>query len=274
MSMKIYDAYIIEASPDDLHELLNEFQVAVNEAALENMHQTASSLIAGHELSIVSKAIDIPIDSPLKNFIRDGLSLITGVYYKMSDAENKIRLTQQRNPAFDFSCEVVIYPYGKEFLLKFFTEKKEYLRLLETNNKFRKFDYWDNTDKPDDVPVANWNLRRALWNQFSENGTWAQTGYTRQLYKGLEKLKPQYLTELINERYTFEHRLKMYVDTLTEMKVAANIKDYGLALYSDAVTFAQSDKAATIREEFTEKIQPLLQESITVDFITQPIKKE
>ena len=272
MSTKIFDAFRIACSMEELHDLLSEYQVFVNEAAAELTHERYADLLAVHECNLIKEKIGMEPSSPLKNYLKDGFSLLTALYYKAMDAEQKIKKTGINMPQFDFMCEVVIYPFEGQFLLKFFTSKKEYLDILKTNSRFQEYEYWNNTDRPSYVSDIEWQARSADWDEVIQDMTWAQSGYTRQLYTGLKPLQPSKLVELMNKRYSKPKRLELFAQTILEEQtymdpVWKDKKPY------EITQFIKSDTAKPIIDDIKARIEDLLVEEYTADMLAQT-KKE
>jgi hypothetical protein len=68
----------------------------------------------------------------------------------------------ERDVSYDLDLCVLFAPHNKKILLFPYYEQHEYLGLLK--KYFNDYGYWNNTDKPDDVSVKNWNVRRKSWN--------------------------------------------------------------------------------------------------------------
>lgn len=272
MSTKIFDAFRIVCSMEELHGLLSEYQEYVNEAAVELTHECYTNLLAVHECNLIKQKIGMEYSSPLKNYLKDSFSLLTALYYKVMDAEEKIKKSNQSIPQFDFTCEVVIYPFQGQFLLKFFTSQKAYLDILKTNSRFREYDYWDNSDKPNYVSEMEWLQRAEVWNEVTQDMTWAQSGYTRQLYTGLKPLMPNKLIELMNKRYPKQKRLEIFAKTIFEERLAADPKWQDKKPY-EILNFSASQEAQPLIEEVKAQIAELLVEEYTADMLSQT-KKE
>lgn len=272
MSTKIYDAFRIVCSPEELHDLLSEYQEFVNEAAVELTHECYTNLLAVHECNMVKEKIGMNSSSPLKNYQKKDFSLLTALYYKVMDAEEKIKKTGLNMPQFDFGCEVVVYPFQGQFLLKFFTSQKAYLDILKTNSRFREYEYWNNTDKPNYVSEAEWLQRSEVWDEVTKDMTWAQSGYTRQIYTGLKPLMPNKLIELMNKRYPKEKRLEIFAQTILEERLVEDPDWKNKKMY-EVIHFGKPEEAKPILELIKQEIEEFLVEEYTAEMLSQ-IKKE
>lgn len=272
MSTKIHDAFKIACSMEELHSLLSEYQELVNNTAVELTHSVYTDILAVHELSLIKKKINMDASSPLNNYMKDRFSLLTALYYKVMDAEQKIIKSDINMPQFNFMNEVAIFPYEGIFLLKFFTSKKEYIDILKTNSRFQEYEYWDNTDRPSYVSDVEWEHRSAVWNEVTQDMTWAQSGYTRQLYTGLKPLQPSKLVELMNNRYSKTKRLNIFATTILEEQVAMDPVWKDKKPY-EIIQFVKSDTAKPIIKDIETRIEEFLVEEYTADMLAQT-KKE
>lgn len=257
---------------EELHDLLSEYQEYVNEAAVELTHECYTNLLAVHECNIIKEKIGMEFASPLKNYQIGNFSILSALYYKVMDAEEKIKKSNQSMPQFDFGCEVVIYPYQGQFLLKFFTSRKEYLDILKTNSRFREYDYWDNTDKPNYVSEMEWAQRAEVWDEVIQDMTWAQSGYTRQIYTGLKPILPGKLIELMNKRYPKEKRLDIFAKTILEDRLAAD-PEWQDKNTHEILDFSSSFEAQPMINEIKGQINEFLVEEYTAEMLSKT-KKE
>lgn len=272
MSKKIYDAFRINCSIQELHDLLSEFQELVNEAAVEIAHERYSDLLASHEYSSIANQLGIEQQSPLKNFMKDGFSLLSGLYFKVWDAEQKIKKTGMSMPQFDFSCEVVVYPYQNQFLLKFFSSQKRYLDILRTNSKFREYEYWNNTDKPLHVSQEEWDQRAAVWDEVTQDMTYAQSGYTRQIYTGLQPLMPNKLIEIANKRYSKSQRLHMFAKNILEYRLSED-PNWKNSKPHEIIQYVNSQEAEVVLIQIESEIKDCILEEYTAEMLSETQKE-
>ncbi|ODV53269.1 hypothetical protein [Lysinibacillus fusiformis] len=265
--MKIYNSFKITASMGELHELLNEFQELVNDAAVEITHERYSDLLAAHEYSTIARKLSIEHSSPLQNYLKGGFSILTGLYYKIWDAEKKNKKTGLSLPQFDFTCDVVIYPYQNQFLLKFFSSQRRYLDILRTNSRFQEYDYWDDTSKPPHISQEEWEHRSIVWNEVNQNITWAQSGYTRELYTGLKPLMPNKLKEIVNQRYSVNQRVEMFSKNILEHRLAEDTNWQDKKPF-ELIQYIKSPNAQIALDQIKVEIKKHLVEKYTIEMLS------
>lgn len=71
------------------------------------------------------------------------------------------RTDQYAHP--DYTFELSIFAYKGAFYAMPFTEDRDLEALLLSQPWIEEFGYWDNTDKPDSISVADWKKRQRIW---------------------------------------------------------------------------------------------------------------
>ncbi|MGG2085374.1 hypothetical protein [Lysinibacillus pakistanensis] len=266
--MEINNSFKITASMEELHELLSEFQELINDAAVEITHERYSDLLAAHEYSTIARYFSIEQSSPLQNYIKDGFSLLTSLYYKILDAEQKNKKKSLSLPQFDFTCNVVIYPYKNQFLLKFLSSQRRYLDILRTNSRFQEYDYWNETNKPLHISQEEWDHRSLVWNEVTQNITWAQSGYIRELYTGLKPLMPNKLKEIVNQRYSVNQRVEMFSKNILEHRISKDSNWQDKKPF-ELFQYIKSPDARTKLEQIKLEIKKYLVEKYTIEMLSE-----
>ena len=73
-----------------------------------------------------------------------------------------------RNPEFDFDLSVRLFPINnKKTLINCFHDDVEFQQ--ELANYFDEYHYQNQSDKPDNIPTRQWNLRRKDWDKAYRN---------------------------------------------------------------------------------------------------------
>lgn len=75
----------------------------------------------------------------------------------------KIAKTNLRDPEFDLLCDIVFYPVDGEIIGIFDGEPTIYNILWKEQEWVIPFEYYNNTDKPDEVSDEEWDYRAGLW---------------------------------------------------------------------------------------------------------------
>jgi len=81
--------------------------------------------------------------------------------------EQKIRTTQQRDPLYDFECNVqVLHASGRNLLLAMlFTEQAAFRIIWRRMPGVREYAYWNNTDPPAYLTKEQWQRRERDWDK-------------------------------------------------------------------------------------------------------------
>lgn len=170
-------------------------------------------------------------------------------------------------PQFDFTCDVVIYPYQNQFLLKFFSSQRRYLDILRTNSRFQEYDYWDDTSKPPHISQEEWEHRSIVWNEVNQNITWAQSGYTRELYTGLKPLMPNKLKEIVNQRYSVNQRVEMFSKNILEHRLAEDTNWQDKKPF-ELIQYIKSPNAQIALDQIKVEIKKHLVEKYTIEMLS------
>lgn len=67
---------------------------------------------------------------------------------------------------FDVNCGISIWILGRKTLIKFFGEN---IRLNYKKYKLQNYEYWNNTDKPEEISSQDWNTRRRFYSDNFDN---------------------------------------------------------------------------------------------------------
>ena len=209
LTKNIYNGFRVTCSFEDVHALFTEYGELVNELAFEDAHEKYAQLIVEDEIAIACTNMGTFVPSPLKNFKKDGLSVISAAYYRLSDAEDKIKKNPDVLPEYNYSCKVTFIPDEDGFLIAVDTKHKPYLDLLYSNENIERYEYWMDRPRPASVTEEEWTERGERWSKLFASADTETGGYTRQLYAGLANIKPKKLLDLLNTKYTRERRLEL-----------------------------------------------------------------
>ncbi len=89
------------------------------------------------------------------------------VFENISKHEKKIRVTQERDPLYDFECNVqILHVPGRNILLAMlFAEQEAYRILWRRMPHVQEYAYWNNTDQPSYLTDEQWDRRRRDWDK-------------------------------------------------------------------------------------------------------------
>lgn len=76
----------------------------------------------------------------------------------------RIKATEERDPSYDFGCEMVIIPIKGKILMLLYTEQSAYEKAIESLPEVTPYPYWNNTDPPEELTEAQWDERENDWN--------------------------------------------------------------------------------------------------------------
>lgn len=69
-----------------------------------------------------------------------------------------------RNTEWDFTFDICLMPSGNDVLAIYYVEADLGYRETLLSVGFLDYSYQNSTDRPDDIPEAQWELRKAAWN--------------------------------------------------------------------------------------------------------------
>lgn len=180
MSMKVFNGYRLpKMSLDELQvfstRVREEIQKVHYDLYLERVAEMAALVFDLHTLGwhedikrIIER--DIKRTHPLKYAIR-----------YIRDREREVKQDDKRDSLYDFSCELVLIPIKDAILMLLFAEQKQYVEAIEAIEEVERYYYWNNTDKPEDIPDSEWNKRGQDWEQafsMSKHSIPALCGFT------------------------------------------------------------------------------------------------
>lgn len=168
MSTKLYDGYRLRTSNiKQLNDALADFRARLTVAAQaeysaafgERASLYADARVAGvaitrtrgkGEHAVEEDATANPASSAWQDF---------------HDADREIRRTRQRNPEYDFQCELSVYPGAPWTFVYFIAEpSRSYDEVWQTTPGVESYPYWDNTDPPDGWTYERWRrVRGGQW---------------------------------------------------------------------------------------------------------------
>lgn len=147
---------------------------------------------------------------------------------------------------FDFKCEVKLFPLEDKTLFILYTEKSEYLSLINGDynneleckankcNAISPYEYYNNADKPNEITEEDWDLRRNEWNKAlgkDENGlrfTLAKIPYTYNIDMVIKYIEDRYeeRLDLMSRNKVSREFLIAHKEEFKDMDVSEQIKNY------------------------------------------------
>jgi len=291
MSIKIYNAYIIEGinSIEDLYNclfkckdnILKISQQKINEYIFkESLFLYDYFLFFGKEKFIeqCKCAHDIEKIDFEKNIID---ILIIG----MKNRVEKIKNTNYRDPEIDFTCQLSIFKPlpNKKIVVKFFTEKQEYLKVFQKMTNAKDFHYQNQTEHPDDLVEEQWNERRKIWDDiFEGNKRYCDVSLSFDIIDYEELVMQIYKCR----EYKFDFKIFSYKQRVKRILASNLLIVAGLRLKEKQEMsnrkLGVSDwmqinddllKESSLKEQYEKEIAKVLDKKIDKDKILSPVKE-
>lgn len=170
MSTKIYHGYYTLLSMSDLLKKFNEFGARYR----RRVRQAAMRLVVTQFLEYVDCTdFNIPISFDTKKIRKE--SIIMSTYrmvceeYKEAEKHGERKFTEQEHWILTASIFPTL-PDGRTLMLAFDNTGQNVFG-ASFNDIVKPYFYYDNTDKPDDIPDDEWEKRKKDWETFLEYGT-------------------------------------------------------------------------------------------------------
>lgn len=168
MSTKIYNGLrFVSTDLYEIHQQFMDWRKRIHELTDEYENK----MIALKVVQIIDRQTIIETDEPIKN-------PMSHVWNEITDAQQEIKKTGRRQPAVDFDFEVSLMPHKGRVYGIVFCEQGPWVREFMAQNWVEEFGYWNNTDPPEDMDEAEWDIRGEIWNDVLQNKAPAQVGFT------------------------------------------------------------------------------------------------
>ena len=206
MSTKIYTGFKInESNLEDIQKLLNEHKIDVNLWA----EKKSLSFIINY---MVYKADKMSVTSENANFN----DLYLEAYNELLDRGQEIEKTQRRDVAADFDVNIVLFPYNSAFYGIYYSEDTANYKKFLKHKLVEEFSYWNNSDKPKNIKLSDWNERGKIWDNILKYGDIpSKVGFSQTLNKSAPM--PSYKNIIKNWNKllpAYEKRLKDIINDL------------------------------------------------------------
>jgi hypothetical protein len=290
MSIKLYNGYKLpNMSALELKNFFDDFRaklkVEAEEKFIKRLAKDYSELV---DLIYLGNVKEENYKAWFKEcrMFHEERSMLGNLEELMIDKFGKILNTRQRNPSYDFSCQVSIIPVQGYILCQVFEDSNEFLKTWESMKGVEEFGYWDNTDHPNNVSDEAWDLRYQTWktalNDFSAP---AECGFTFEfmpsefslthLVYNLRNDEEEFFKKILSQIPSYEFRLERWSRDKTrsqfmkrfqeERKIEGkrfdSISESG---YFDAVDYLETEEGKKETEEVKQKmVLPFLKEELT-----------
>lgn len=194
---------------NDLFEMLAEYAKKVNELADELAHIEYTKMIVSDEMANVAGQFGFNLTNPLKNYKRPDFSVASSAYYRIVDAEDKLKKNHSAAlERYNFKTSVVFVSYGDGFIIKLESYHEEFAILLKSNGLIQSFEY-EQEKAGHNVPEEILAHRKEVIDSIDFSD-----GYSRELYKGIQGLRPKHLLSLLNTQFSFPKRLRLCAEAM------------------------------------------------------------
>ncbi len=157
MSLKIYNAYRL-AKAQTLWDVVRDITVQGREAAQGVLRRIyvdmAAAVLPTHEIYQAC----LKSDWPETGARLEAASRTLQKLYKAAS------ISFERNP-FNFDISVGIWRNRGRYYLRGFCDMQvsHCLDFMEDDRRLIPYSYWDNSDRPKDVPISEWRARARTW---------------------------------------------------------------------------------------------------------------
>jgi hypothetical protein len=165
MSTKIYNGYRLSGLTGvaDLFAFTGQLRAALDPVyRAAYVHQIARIAVIAADML---ERGETPDTGPVET-LTNARSPLMYADHALNDAHQTIATTKRRNPDLDLQFELTVLTDpanpGTLYALAY-TEQDGYRTVFEELSEVRPWPYWNNTDRPNDVTDAEWELRRDTW---------------------------------------------------------------------------------------------------------------
>ena len=144
--------------------------VAWNERRFQSLFcRDAAQMIDAYSLGKIPNLVTVLHSAGMDDFVDSWQKSVAPISSFVSLAHNRL-MNQDSNGRFvpreyNLNCQICFLPAGRKTLAMVFTHHREHLSIWESASGGQPFDYWDHSDKPDNVSDRDWQRRRDLWDK-------------------------------------------------------------------------------------------------------------
>jgi len=271
MSTKIYNGYKLpNMSLLELKEFTDKLRGEIRKTCNKMFYDKAALIIT----NIIDSSYVCSKEKLFKKYNIKEDEMNFSLFFKTWDTINKknkkISKTQERNPLFDFSCEICLIPIEDKILCLYFGEAKEYLNTFTSFKEISSYYYYNNVDKPEDVSEEEWKQREKDWAKALPGiGIPSENGFIVELNKDIPFIELGMLEEIIRNIPSFEARVNK---TAIEKAINDNVKDESYDDYSKVYDWLKTDEGQLCLNENKKELEKILPKEITKEILTSNIK--
>ncbi len=219
MSTKIYRGFRIRnGSYNSVYDTIQRFRLR----ALQYASIDYSEVIANSIVDIVDRA-QIGDAEAIEHCGKSMESVIRYVTYKNALRVSEQRKSMERDPIYDYDCDINISPLDDDWIIGFVNcEKDDYYKILLMQDGVEEYSYWDNVDPPQDCDSREWKQRKKDWTgKIGANGNISHQSFIHKLFSGYDI--PTITANRVNAALpTFQERVR----SMAKWKAFHEYKDY------------------------------------------------
>lgn len=157
MSTKIYNAYRYKGNAEDLFHELKSIRKIILESMLKAHYKCLVDFSVDAFIGVRDEARNLSrsnVEKLLaKNHLHDWLSLF----------EDAKRSYKRISPAIDgLATRVFVFFHKRRIFVKF-SDSYFIDKIAKLSDRFEDIQYWDNSDRPENITARQWSTRAKLW---------------------------------------------------------------------------------------------------------------
>lgn len=239
--------YHVNCEQDEFLDFVEEYQKRLNSLADELIHLQYATLIVEDEYATVAQRLGYDIASPIKNYKKSDLSLVSTVYYRLVDADDKIRKSKTTIlEDFNYMAKLSFEKVGLSHYIKVSAVQPLYFELLESNPQVRRLQ--------EDASI----LSRINFDY----------SFTRELYTNIRGIRPRALLEALNERYTYLKRIRTLSERILELELSQTTS-YIQKSETERKAFLVSPDCRVRLQAIATSVEPFIQGTYTPEYLLQ-----
>lgn len=270
MSTKIYDAYVMKDVPTlyELRKRVSRLRSVVQEEFF-NLYTKKVAVLA---CSIID---DLSLNKSVYSEEYPN-SIWSEAHKQVEDRNRHIQKTKERNPSYDFHCELEIIPIKNKIMVMVFCEQPRIIEIIARQKYLKYYGYWNNTDPDERCSEKEWNQRKKDWNEALPGiGIPSENGFNVQLHAPYFLLPEDFIERLLRIAPSYEDRIenkafKMAWNKMTEIeikKMKTNDINENLRLCTKALQLVRSTPQGQrilkqCRKKVSNSISPIITEEM------------
>lgn len=208
MSIKIYNGYRLPMlSFAELQLLIGAVQEKIHKEHIRIYHRKVGAIVTDildNKFLLGSEDFAKSLSSMDGGYGLDH-SALSIAFLSMTCHQDAVRKTMIRDPGYDFSCSMLFIPSGDFLLMMLYTERDEFVSIVDGFDEITRYPYWNNTDRPDDLTDEEWDNRRKDWGPAIEASSPSKIGFSIELTGDFDVVISD--GDLLENIHTFDDRV-------------------------------------------------------------------